>query len=768
MPLTVSSPDELFTLSELGIASIDTGSTSSTYIDPNENEHRLTGSFTWSDSTTGSMADVWFKTDPTYTIATEWLDVPPEIAALPDLQGYGTVYDLQQAMVRDVSSQLRGLVESFVAATDPVVRNGLMEQILFKWTGSDGLDPASRGGNIDARKLASLEKLYGEAFVGMDGTNPNIAAAPLLDQSYWGMFEMLYAQMMAQTHLEGLYGMISYTWDDLSQSTKGDLSAAIADLEVRLSNNLAAGEQTVQEFIRTLLGVDAKGMMNVQDFDSSPLMAINDFRWLLESSRMPAVDGTKSDDFLFGSAGADVIAGFEGNDWISAGGGDDLLYGGAGNDSLSGEDGGDTYLFGRGDGQDAIYEYSAVPGEIDTLRMDVNITPSDVTISRDGNNLILSINGTTDKMMVMDHYFSPYFQLERVSFADGTIWDTTDLTNQAQIMTGTEGADNLTGYYDMNNMISGLGGDDVLSGGPGNDILDGGSGNDTLYSGGDGSDTYIFGRGYGQDVISNYDPSSGDTDVIQMQPCIPTSDLTVSRNGDNLVLSVNGTTDMVTVEYYFAYPDYKVDQVKFADGTIWNQSDLEDKARYMTGTQGADVLTGYSDMNNVISGLGGDDVLYGVDALADTLYGGDGNDALSGGSGDDVLAGGTGNDTYVFGSGYGTDTIQENDSTGGNTDTVQLGLNPIDIVFAQTGNNLDLMIHGSADKLTLQSWYSGSAYQEEVFTAADGRHLLNTQVSQLIQAMATFVSSNGLANWDQAISERPQDVQALLAQYWTP
>jgi len=40
--------------------------------------------------------------------------------------------------------------------------------------------------------------------------------------------------------------------------------------------------------------------------------------------------------------------------------------------------------------------------------------------------------------------------------------------------------------------------------------------------------------------------------------------------------------------------------------------------------------------------------------------------------------------------------------------------------------------------------------------------LLNTQVDQLIQAMASFSQQTGLT-WDQAIDQRPQDVQAVLA-----
>jgi len=60
--------------------------------------------------------------DKTYTVATEWLDVPEDIAALPDLAGYGNVYDLHQAMVRDTTGELKGLVEQFETETTQVER----------------------------------------------------------------------------------------------------------------------------------------------------------------------------------------------------------------------------------------------------------------------------------------------------------------------------------------------------------------------------------------------------------------------------------------------------------------------------------------------------------------------------------------------------------------------------------------------------------------------------------------------------------------------
>lgn len=53
----------------------------------------------------------------------------------------------------------------------------------------------------------------------------------------------------------------------------------------------------------------------------------------------------------------------------------------------------------------------------------------------------------------------------------------------------------------------------------------------------------------------------------------------------------------------------------------------------------------------------------------------------------------------------------------------------------------------------------------ETIQAGDGEILLSTQVDQLIQAMAGFTQQTGLT-WDQAIDQRPEDVQAVLAASW--
>lgn len=162
----------------------------------------------------------------------------------------------------------------------------------------------------------------------------------------------------------------------------------------------------------------------------------------------------------------------------------------------------------------------------------------------------------------------------------------------------------------------------------------------------------------------------------------------------------------------------------------------------------------------------GDDTLRGG-AGQDELAGRAGADLLTGGAGNDTLKGGKGNDTYVFGRGDGQDRILENDATEGNIDTLFFGtgIHPLDLIFRHNGNDLEIARYNSTDHLTIQNWYTGPASQTEVIQAGNGEQLLNTQVEQLIQAMAGFSAQTGLT-WEQAIAQRPEDVQAILAANW--
>jgi Ca2+-binding RTX toxin-like protein len=157
------------------------------------------------------------------------------------------------------------------------------------------------------------------------------------------------------------------------------------------------------------------------------------------------------------------------------------------------------------------------------------------------------------------------------------------------------------------------------------------------------------------------------------------------------------------------------------------------------GEDGNDTVGGQNDDDQVWGGKG-NDLLFG-DGGNDSLYGEADNDTLEGQAGNDSLYGGAGSDTYKFLRGGGMDIIQEDyDATPGNTDLLQFlfDINANQLWFRQAGNNLEVSVIGTADKVTMNNWYLGSGYHVEQVRSGDNKLLLDTKVQNLVQAMAAF------------------------------
>ncbi len=164
---------ELLTLDAAGVLSLSTSFTSQTVLDAQNNKHLQAGQYTRLDGSTQAMDDVWFAMDTTQTIDQDLVAVSDEIAALPDLQAFGNVHSLHQAMARDTTGRLQSLLTSFLAASDADTRHSIMTTLLYAWAGVENIDPNSRAdnryyGNVigDARKLATLECFLGESYLG--------------------------------------------------------------------------------------------------------------------------------------------------------------------------------------------------------------------------------------------------------------------------------------------------------------------------------------------------------------------------------------------------------------------------------------------------------------------------------------------------------------------------------------------------------------------------------------------------------------------------
>lgn len=129
-------------------------------------------------------------------------------------------------------------------------------------------------------------------------------------------------------------------------------------------------------------------------------------------------------------------------------------------------------------------------------------------------------------------------------------------------------------------------------GNAGNNRLEGNAGNNILF-GGLGSDTYVWGRGSGQDIIVNFDAGKPSGDTVQLGADIAEADLGMSRQGNDLILSVNGTSDQLTVANYFENAGKganALEKIRFADGTSWNHAAVLSRTIPEEGASSAQML----------------------------------------------------------------------------------------------------------------------------------------------------------------------------------
>jgi Ca2+-binding RTX toxin-like protein len=157
----------------------------------------------------------------------------------------------------------------------------------------------------------------------------------------------------------------------------------------------------------------------------------------------------------------------------------------------------------------------------------------------------------------------------------------------------------------------------------------------------------------------------------------------------------------------------------------------------LTGGAGDDTLVGGAGRARLVGGAG-DDILEGG-AGRDRLAGGAGDDTLTGGAGRDRLTGGTGDDVYRFGRGDAQDTIDDFDTTG-SVDRVEVGagIAADQLWFSQSSSDLLVSVIGTPDQIRVQNWYTSNDYRAEEFHMADGSILMESQVQQLVDAMAAF------------------------------
>jgi Ca2+-binding RTX toxin-like protein len=339
--------------------------------------------------------------------------------------------------------------------------------------------------------------------------------------------------------------------------------------------------------------------------------------------RVQTADGTVLSYADLLAKGIDIV-GTAGEDRLGGTSIVDRFIGGAGNDQLFGGAGHDHYRFNLGDGIDTIVDTASV-AEGNEVTFGAGITSSMLTLSGvsdpinspTGQDLVIHIGSGGDQLWLTgldrDNVLGPR-AVETFRFTDGTSLSYAQLLERGIELNGTSG-------------------DETLTGTNANDRFVGGAGNDRLEGKG-GDDRYVFGRGSGQDTIVD---RAGTLDTVEWAADVLPSDVTITRSGYDLVLTITGPTDRVTVSEFFLADTFRIEAVRFADGTVWDAAFLAEAVQHrVTGTAGPDVLDGTA-ADDLLMGFAGDDRLTGLA----------GDDHLDGGTGIDTMAGGLGDDVYV-------------------------------------------------------------------------------------------------------------------------
>ena len=227
--------------------------------------------------------------------------------------------------------------------------------------------------------------------------------------------------------------------------------------------------------------------------------------------------------------------------------------------------------------------------------------------------------------------------------------------------------------------------------------------------------------------------------------------------GDTVVMQTVGTTiENVTVDNLTIKPNANSTALtlKLADGV--SALTLAD---YSAG-QGAGVTVVGNNLGDMLKANSGNDI----------LIGGIGNDTFVAGSGNDILTGGGGYDFYKIGSAFGHTQINNSAADGITTPQGEVdfgsGVSDEQLWFVRSGNDLQVDLLGTSDRLMLAGWYSDPRAQVRSFNTADGLKL-DSQVSQLVSTMATYAANNPAFNPTTA-TEMPNDgtLQYAISAAW--
>ena len=631
-----SQSNELLTLQDLGIQSLNTAYKDGNKNLGNGNTLAQTGSYTKTDGTTADMGDLLLAHDALHSRFTDKVELTAEQARAANLSGIGRLRDLREAAA--LSGDLANVLKAYSAAETKEAQLALLDALVHEWAETDskwGKKPitlssswvrtANEGvaltpGQVSKLKGNEMIFLSDEAKAAIDTARDRIAIldafsgqdsstlyymseedalniVKVTNDTYNSLATNIYQSLLLQTRLLPYMNQIGFKIENeqfvldftaviaaFNQVHESNPQKAFVDLGELLAygklNDWAEGRLLLAQYIQE---AQKNGALDsyVAALGNNAITLLNATKGTDKDDVLQDLEWTgKKDVRLSAGAGNDTLIGGMGNDDLYGGAGNDTLIGGAGNDYLVGGDGADTYVFAKGHGSDKVYDSS----KQSTVKFtDVNV--ADVKFRRESDDLVLFGYNDDDSVRLLNYMSSSSWNDSVFQFADKTV-TTADLMKNGLVLQGSDSNESIYGWSYRNEIYGAAGNDkivtydadDVLDGGAGNDDLYGGAGNDTLI-GGAGNDYLVGGDGSDTYVFNQgfgqdtvYDYGSGDKNVLQFNG-INAADISAQKSGSDLLLTA-ADGNRVKVQNYFYGTSYGAESFVFNDGTV-NRADVD-------------------------------------------------------------------------------------------------------------------------------------------------------------------------------------------------
>ncbi len=663
----------ILTMEQAGISSININDIQDeNYTDENGNRRTKLGSFTTTDGITRDFGEYYLQTDYKNTYDLNVLEETTEISNMPDILGSGTSRSLHQAMLRNES--LKALVNSFATETNDTVRENLVEQILLKWANAENIEENSRGENINAKHLAILESFNGKTFYSnyesSQGSEHPENPNKEAANRLKSQYENLKVEIYAQLMKQTHFSAYYEAID--KSGVKYDLTPLTQLLKSAIEENETAGKELVVQVTKMLKGLGIDKYSNFFDPTDDDCF----YRAFTKNDRELK--------WLIDTIGKTLTAPIG-----------DEEAGNAADNAMRDFDETVSHHYHSYDGDDVLYGGA----EDDYF---AGCSGEDIADGGAGNDHLLG-NGDSDWLF------------------------------------GGDGNDTILGG-DGSDIIFGGNGDDIIYpdiegegdgwvAGIGDDTVRGEAGNDYIYSH-LGNEFYIFNVGDGQDTIRDLQG----VDTIYFGNGISWDDLTFSQSENDMVISINNSTDKIVVKDWFVasddgiysyYENNKIEIFEFADGSKHYKDEIpvgnntESITYYMNDGNG-----GYDETSS---------------GYKNTVYFRQGNNS--------ILAGQNSNDTYILSANETYVLIR--DYSGEDVVKFASNVTYANTFFTYNGESVNIWMEDSNSNVEIQGDASNFT-----FVFADGRTITNlkdellTDVSYIDYVMSAKLQELKLLGYD--------------------